>query len=558
MTKKITGAEALLHCLEKQGAELIFGYPGGAVLPIYDALANFCSITHILTRSEQGAAHAASGYAQIRHGVGVCLATSGPGATNLVTGLATAYMDSIPIVAITGQVATKMIGTDAFQEVDITGITHPVTKHNYLLTSADDIPRAVAEAFYIASTGRPGPVLIDIPKDIMEATCTADLDVEVKLAGYKPTYKGHGSQIKTASLAIAKAERPLIYVGGGVTISQAGPEVISLAEKISAPIVNSLMAKSIIDPHHPLALGMMGMHGLPSANLAATKADLIIALGARFGDRITGLADKFAAKAEIIHIDIDPAEIGKNFPSHIPIVGDVKNVLQKLLERVEKTEHSHWLEEIESYKDRNLAIQKKPLDNHLTAWHVLTALGKMVGDTAIVSTDVGQHQMSAAQFYNSNRPGAFLTSGGLGTMGYGLPAALGAQMAAPDDLVICLTGDGGLQMSLNEMATIKEHQLPIKIILFNNHCLGLVRQLQHVSCGDRFAAVDLVGPDFLRLADAYDFEAYRIESPHDVEPTLQKGLHNGRPTLIECMIKKEDLVLPMVPSGKALDEMIMP
>lgn len=451
-----------------------------------------------------------------------------------------------------------MIGTDAFQEVDITGITHPVTKHNYLLTSADDIPRAVAEAFYIASTGRPGPVLIDIPKDIMEATCTADLDVEVKLAGYKPTYKGHGSQIKTASLAIAKAERPLIYVGGGVTISQAGPEVISLAEKISAPIVNSLMAKSIIDPHHPLALGMMGMHGLPSANLAATKADLIIALGARFGDRITGLADKFAAKAEIIHIDIDPAEIGKNFPSHIPIVGDVKNVLQKLLERVEKTEHSHWLEEIESYKDRNLAIQKKPLDNHLTAWHVLTALGKMVGDTAIVSTDVGQHQMSAAQFYNSNRPGAFLTSGGLGTMGYGLPAALGAQMAAPDDLVICLTGDGGLQMSLNEMATIKEHQLPIKIILFNNHCLGLVRQLQHVSCGDRFAAVDLVGPDFLRLADAYDFEAYRIESPHDVEPTLQKGLHNGRPTLIECMIKKEDLVLPMVPSGKALDEMIMP
>ncbi|MGI5891963.1 MAG: biosynthetic-type acetolactate synthase large subunit [Bacillota bacterium] len=553
----ITGAQALLKSIEKQGVDLVFGYPGGAVLSIYDALID-SSIKHILTRTEQGAAHAASGYARISGKVGVCIATSGPGSTNLVTGIATAYMDSIPIVAITGQVAKKMIGTDAFQEVDITGITHPITKHNYLITEANDIPRVIAEAFYIAATGRPGPVLIDIPKDVTDAVCEAKVEHEVCLPGYKPTYRGHISQIKSACHAMDNSQRPLIYAGGGVISSRSWDQVQQLAEKISAPVVTSLMGKGTMRANHPLYLGMMGMHGLPSANLAASNTDLLIAIGARFGDRITGLTEKFAQAAKIIHIDIDPAEIGKNIPSNIPIVGDVKMVLEEILSRVQPAQHQEWLEKIETFKDRNIAIQKSN-HNYLTSWHVLTRLGELVSDKAIITTDVGQHQMSAAQFYDAKRAGAFLTSGGLGTMGYGLPAALGAQLAAPDDLVICLSGDGSLQMSLNEMATIKAHNLPVKIILFNNCCLGLVRQLQHIYCKDNFFAVDMPGnPDFLRLADAYGFEAYRVESPYDVDATLQKMLHNDKPTLIECKIRKEDLVLPMVMTGKGLDEMMMP
>jgi acetolactate synthase-1/2/3 large subunit len=552
------GAEALLRCLEKQGVELIFGYPGGAVLTIYDAFIN-SSIKHILPRSEQGAAHAASGYARISGKVGVCMATSGPGATNLVTGIATAYMDSIPIVAITGQVSKQMIGTDAFQEVDITGITHPITKHNYLITNANDIPRVIAEAFYIAKTGRPGPVLIDIPKDVTDAVCDASLEPEIDLPGYKPTYKGHISQIKSACKAMEKAQKPLIYAGGGVIAAKAWDEVIELSNTISAPIVTSLMGKGISDSKNPLYLGMIGMHGLPSANLATSNADLIIAVGARFGDRVTGQTEKFAKQAKIIHIDIDPAEIGKNISFDIPIVGDVKLVLQDILSRVQPMSHDAWLEKIEAYKDRNIAIQKKSVDNHLTAWHVLTRLGELVGDNAIITTDVGHHQMFAAQFYDAGRPGAFLTSGGLGTMGYGLPAALGAQMAAPNDLVICLTGDGSFQMNLNEMATIKAHNLPVKIILFNNSCLALVRQLQHTYCHDNFFAVDMLGnPDFLRLAEAYGFDSYRIESPYDVDATLHKMISNGHPTLVECKVRKEDLVLPMVTAGKGLHEMLMP
>jgi len=555
-----TGAKALIQALERHGVDVVFGYPGGAILPVYDELRT-SSIHHVLTRTEQGAAHAANAFSRTSGRTGVCIVTSGPGATNLVTGLANAYLDSIPLVAITGQVPTKMVGSDAFQEVDITGITHAITKHNYLITDANDIPRIIEEAFYIASTGRPGPVLVDIPKDIAQAPCSAKAPEKVNLPGYKPVYKGHPTQMKVAAALLSEAQRPLIYAGGGIISSKAWDELLELAEKLSAPVVTSLMGKGSFPSQHPLYLGMLGMHGLPGANLAVSQCDVLLAAGARFGDRVTNEVSKFATQAKIIHIDIDPAEIGKNASADIPIVGNVREVLAGIIEKLPDAiaEKKEWSVRIKELKEKNKLMNRMMDIPRLNSRYVIDKLSSLVGDKAIITTDVGQHQMIAAQFYQGAEKGDFLTSGGLGVMGYGLPAAIGAQMAAPERLVFCISGDGSLQMSLNEMATAKEQKLPVKILLFNNNCLGMVLQLEDIYCKGKRFAIDMPGnPDFLKLAEAYGFEALSIDSNDQSESVLKEAINNGRPTLIECKITKEDHVLPMVLGGKGIDDMLLP
>lgn len=553
----MTGAKALVKILEEEGVKVVFGYPGGAILPVYSELQK-SKIKHILTRTEQGATHAANGYARATGTVGVCISTSGPGATNLVTGIATAYMDSIPLVAISGQVATSMVGTDAFQEVDITGITQPITKHNFLVTNADDIPRIVKEAFHIARTGRPGPVLIDLPKNVAEAACHGKFISEVNLPGYKPTYKGNSKQIKEAIKLLKEGKRPLFYIGGGVAASGA-KQLGDLARKLQIPVVNTLMGKGAFPADDPLALGMLGLHGVPAANYAVSKCDVLFGIGVRFDDRVTITLEKFAPNAKIVHLDIDPAEIGKNVRRvNVPIVGDVATVLDVILEQVEPMEHKKWLSEVETFKAANSKAYPAEAGYDLVSRQVVEKLSELTGGKIILTTDVGQHQMTAAQFYHANRVGGFISSGGLGTMGYGLPAALGAQMACPDDTVVCITGDGSLQMSVNELATIKGQNLPVKVILFNNNCLALVRQLQHHFCNNEFFGVDFDGnPDFCMLAKAYGFEAYRITKTEEIEGTLKEALANGKPTLIECMTNKEDMVYPIVLGGKGLDEMLI-
>ena len=553
----MTGAKALVKILEEEGVKVVFGYPGGAILPVYSELQK-SKIKHILTRTEQGATHAANGYARATGTVGVCISTSGPGATNLVTGIATAYMDSIPLVAISGQVATSMVGTDAFQEVDITGITQPITKHNFLVTNPDDIPRIVKEAFHIARTGRPGPVLIDLPKNVAEAACHGKFISEVNLPGYKPTYKGNSKQIKEAVKLLKDSKRPLLYIGGGVSASGA-EQLGKLAHKLQIPVVNTLMGKGAFPADDPLALGMLGLHGVPAANYAVSKCDVLFGIGVRFDDRVTITLDKFAPNAKIIHLDIDPAEIGKNVRRvNVPIVGDVATVLDTMLELVAPMEHKAWLAEVEEFKAANGKAYPAEAGFDLVSRQVVEKLSELTGGKIILTTDVGQHQMTAAQFYHANRLGGFISSGGLGTMGYGLPAALGAQVACPKDTVVCITGDGSLQMSVNELATIKGQNLPVKVILFNNNCLALVRQLQHHFCNNEFFGVDFDGnPDFCMLAKAYGFEAYRITKTDEIENTLKDALANGKPTLIECMTNKEDMVYPIVLGGKGLDEMLI-
>lgn len=556
-----TGAQALIEGLKQQGAEVVFGIPGGAVLAIYDELSH-AEIKHILTRSEQGAAHAAAGYAKASGRVGVCLTSSGPGATNLVTGLANAYMDSIPLVAITGQVPRAMVGTDAFQEVDITGITQPITKHNYLVTNADDIPRIIAEAFYIAGTGRKGPVLVDIPSDVANSLCHKEAPAELDLPGYKPNYKGHPAQIRLAASALSKAQKPLIYAGGGVISAQASAELLALAEAGGIPVVTSLMGKGAIKEDNPLCLGMLGIHGLPAANWAAMHCDTLLVLGGRFSDRVMGDRCKFAPEATIIHIDIDPAEIAKNIAVRIPIVGDLREIVKEISAEAKLEPQKDWLAELEEAKDRNILVfgdrrrNDESGEELLDGGAIIDKLTELTEGKAIITTDVGQHQMTAARHYHPAGPGLFISSGGLGTMGFGLPAALGAQIACPEQTVICVTGDGSLQMTLNEMATIKSQKLPVKILLFNNKSLGLVRQLQHTYCDENYFAVDMVGnPNFLMLAMAYGFENLRIEDPGDIEPTLKKALNNGKPTLIDCSIPKDEMILPIVKKGQSLNEM---
>lgn len=554
----ITGAEALIKSLEAEGVEVIFGYPGGAVLSIYDALRE-SSIKHVLVRQEQAAVHAASGYSRVVGRPGVCLSTSGPGATNLVTGIATAHMDSIPVIAITGQVATGMVGTDAFQEVDIFGITMPITKHNYLVQKAEDLPRIVREAFHIAQTGRPGPVLIDIPKDVSGALLEKYEPVtHVELRGYKPTYRGHPSQIRNLAQMIQAAKKPLIYAGGGVVRAGAHEELLALAEKINAPVTTTLQGLGAFPENHPLSLGMLGMHGTPYANLAVQQCDLLIGFGVRFDDRVTLSVKHFAPNAKVVHVDVDPAEIGKNVRVDLPIVGDVRLVLEDLLGLVQENEHPEWNEEVRRLKkDYPLTFGKA--DGILKPQYVLKKLTELLGNRdRIITSDVGQHQMWAAQYGRFLKPNTFLTSGGLGTMGYGVPAAVGAQLGAPEATVVAVTGDGSFQMHMAELATATENNLPIKILLFNNSYLGLVKQLQHFFVEGRYSGVEFTGnPDFMQLISAYrNACGYRITKPEEVEPVLKDALNNSKLTLIECVISDEELVYPVVPNDKGLDQMI--
>lgn len=553
----ITGAQALVRGLETEGVSIVFGYPGGAILPVYDALRESSLIRHVLVRQEQGGVHAASGFARVSGKTGVCMATSGPGATNLVTGIATAYMDSIPIVVITGQVSTQMVGTDAFQEVDITGITHPITKHNYLVQDAEEIPRIVKEAFHIASTGRPGPVLIDVPKNVAESLCMEKIPEKVSLPGYKPTLHGHAAQIKNACRLMAEARKPVLHVGGGVISADATEELIKLAELLQAPVTTTLMGIGAISTDHTLSLGMLGIHGHSAANRAITGCDLLVTIGARFDDRVTGAVEKFAPEAKIIHIDIDPAEIGKNVRVDVPIVGHVKLVLQSINDRLEPMDRKEWFDQVQKWKEQIPCCYPES-GEELTTRLVLQRLNALTDGDIIATTDVGQHQMFAAQFLRMKNPKSFISSGGLGTMGYGFPAAVGAQLAKPDATVVCITGDGSFQMSMNELATAKEQGLSVKILLFNNNCLGLVRQLQHFYCDRRQIAVDMTGnPDFVKLAQAYDICGYRISHPGEIDGVLKEALHNGKLSIIECVIQSEEFVYPTVLAGKGIDEMVM-
>jgi len=552
---KVRAAEALVHCLEKEKVELIFGYPGGAILPVYDALYR-SGIRHVLVRHEQCAVHAASGYARVTGRVGVAMATSGPGATNLVTGIATAYMDSVPVVVITGQVPTNQVGTDAFQEVDITGITMPITKHNYLVTDARQVPRVIREAFHIAGTGRPGPVLVDLPRDVQNAEIEFCYPETLTLRGYKPVYRGHPNQIQQAAQMIRESRRPVIYAGGGVIVSDAADELRALAETIGAPVTNTLMGLGSFPGDHPLFLGMLGLHGTKYANLAVTHCDLLIALGARFDDRVTGKIAGFAPEAKIIHIDIDPAEIGKNVRIHLPIVGDVKEILRALLPLVPRVARPEWLAQIEAWK-REYPLRYAETEGRVKPQFLVEKLEELTRGNAIVVTDVGQHQMWVAQYYRFREPRSLISSGGLGTMGYGLPAAVGAQMGRPDRTVVLVTGDGSFQMTMAELGTVAEQQLPLKIIIMNNQRLGMVRQLQEFYYGRRYMAVDFTfALDFARLAEVYGIRGYTVETNREAADLLPEVLPAPEAVLVNCLIEPEENVLPMVLAGQSLAEAV--
>jgi len=554
---KLTGAQALIKSLKREGVEVIFGFPGGVVLPIYDCLYDCKAIRHILVRHEQGAAHAADGYARATGKVGVCLATSGPGATNLVTGIANAYMDSIPIVAITGQVRTTVLGKDAFQEADITGITMPITKHNFLLKNSKDVPEVVAEAFHIAGTGRPGPVLIDIPMDVSLGQLDYKPIKSVEIPSYKPTTTGHPLQIKKAAKAIAAAERPVFYVGGGAITSGASPELVELSERTHILVATTLLGKGAIPETHPHSLGMLGMHGTAYANYAVAHCDLLIAVGARFDDRVTGKLDAFAKKAKVIHIDIDPAEIGKTVHVDIPIVGDCRTILRQLLEHVEPRQETEWNEQIMRWR------KEYPLQYGsgaaLYPQYVIEQIWEVTGGDAIIATGVGQHQMWAAQFYKCRYPRQFLSSGGLGTMGYGLPAGIGAQIGRPDKIVFVIDGDGSIQMNIQEVMTAVMHKVPVKVAIMNNQYLGMVRQWQELFWNRRYSGVDISAqPDFVKLAEAYGAVGMRVEKKSQVADALKKSLeYKDKPVLIDFRIEREENVFPMIPAGQSIEEMMV-
>lgn len=553
----LSGAEILLRCLINEGVDHIFGYPGGAVLPIYDSLYS-SAINHILMRHEQGAIHAADGYARATGKPGVVIVTSGPGATNLVTGIATAQMDSIPLVCITGNVATTAIGTDAFQEADITGITMPITKHNYLVRDAKNLPRIIKEAFHIASTGRPGPVLIDIPKDVSSSKVPFQMEERLSLRGYNPTLKPHPLQVERLVKAVAEAERPVILAGGGVVSGGADRELIRFAEEARIPVTTTLMGLGGFPGNHPLCMGMPGMHGTYAANQALLECDLLIGVGARFDDRVTmGRIDKFATKAKIVHIDIDPAEIGKTLETYIPLVGDVKQVLSVVNEKVKPARSEQWLQQIEAWKEeRPLTYDKHP-DTLMPQW-VIELLYESTSGDAIVTTDVGQHQMWVAQYFSFAEPRSCISSGGLGTMGFGFPAALGAQLAHPERTVISVNGDGGFQMNAQELAVAAINNIPVKVAIINNLCLGMVRQWQEIFYENRYSHIDLSGsPDFVKLAEAYGVRGFRATNEKEAKQVWQEALAHPGPAVVDFIVREEENVYPMVPAGKGLDEMIM-
>lgn len=551
---EITAAEALVRCLEQENVDLVFGYPGGAILHVYDALYN-SSVKHVLTRHEQGAIHAADGYARATGKVGVCLATSGPGATNLVTGIANAYMDSVPLVVITGQVPVSQIGTDAFQEVDITGITLPVTKHNYLIKDPEQLPQIIRKAFHIAATGRPGPVLIDLPKDVSQAKIKFTYPEKVYLPGYKPTYKGHPAMVGQAGKVIMESKRPVIYAGGGVISANAAAELKELAETIAAPVTHTLMGLGCFPGDHPLSLGMLGIHGSRYANQAVTECDCLITVGARFDDRVVAKIEGFAPDAKVIHIDIDPAEISKNIPALLPIVGDVKLVLEALLPLLKKRENTEWTAQIQTWKEEYRLGYAE--DGELKPQLVIEKLYEATNGEAVVVTDVGQHQMWTAHYYKFKEPRSFVSSGGLGTMGFGLPAAIGAQMGVPGQKVVLITGDGSIQMTLQELGTIMEQGLPVKIFVMNNRQLGMVRQQQEYYCDKRYIAVDFqFDLDFAALARVYGLAGYTVETADQLTGILPEVLDSPGPVLVNCLVSVKENVLPMVLAGSSINEAI--
>ncbi|WP_303720486.1 biosynthetic-type acetolactate synthase large subunit [Malonomonas rubra] len=562
---ELTGSQILLESLQKEGVDTVFGYPGGAVINIYDDLFD-SPLEHVLTRHEQAAVHAADGYARSTGKVGVVIATSGPGATNTVTGIATAYMDSIPMVIITGQVPTPLIGNDAFQEADMCGITRPCTKHNFLVQDIKDLARTIKEAFYIARSGRPGPVLIDFPKDIQIAKTKYKYPEKVNLRGYKPTYEGNTRQIAKAAKMFLQAKRPVLYVGGGINLSAANEELIKLSEMTQTPVTTTLMAMSGFPQNHPLALGMLGMHGTFYANMSVTECDLLIAVGARFDDRVTGRIDAFAKKSKVIHIDIDPTSIKKNVAVDLPIVGDLKDVLGKLGENLAESPDelaklaentADWRAIIGEWKQTHPMAYKQS-DTIIKPQFVIEKIRELTADDAIISTEVGQHQMWTAQFFQFRHPRTFLTSGGLGTMGFGLPSALGAQVAFPGRQVVDISGDGSFQMNSQELATLVQYRLPVKIAILNNNFLGMVRQWQQMFFDKRYSQTCMELPiDFVKLAEAYGAAGLRCEKVSDVEGTIKKALETPGPVLMEFKVAREENVLPMVPAGKGIHEMVL-
>jgi len=552
---KKTGAQILCESLVKEGVEVVFGILGGALLPVYDTLPQYPQLRHILVRHEQGAAHAADGYARVTHKAGVCIATSGPGATNLVTGIANAYMDSCPMIAITGQVARPFIGKDAFQETDITGITLPITKHNYLVTDTAELARTVKEAFYIAQTGRPGPVLIDMPKDVQQEEVEFTYPEKVDLPGYKFVSRGHSVQIKKVVGRIDKAERPVIIAGRGIIISEAYNELKELAEKAQIPVVNTLLGISSFPGNHILNFGMIGMHGLAYANMAVQNADLIIAAGMRFDDRATANTKRFAPQAGVIHIDIDPAEIGKNIPVDIPIVGDVKNVLKAMNKQIERRDHLDWLTQLDQWRREHPLLESRQGDELLPQYVIRQIQEATQGNTIIV-TGVGQHQMWAAQHFVYTKPNSFISSGGLGTMGFELPAAIGVKVAHPEEMVWSVAGDGGFQMTVQELGTIAQENIAVKIAIINNGYLGMVRQWQEFFYERRYVDTKLWNPDFVKIAEAYNIPGIKVKSREEVAPAIRKAMDYPGPFLIDFVVEPEENVYPMVQPGESLSRLL--
>ncbi|MBT3353766.1 MAG: biosynthetic-type acetolactate synthase large subunit [Candidatus Scalindua sp.] len=549
-----TGSQILIDALKKENVEYIFGLPGGVIIPLFDTLFDESEIKFILTRHEQAAGHAADGYARATGKVGVCIVTSGPGATNLTTAIATAYMDSIPMVAITGQVKTHLIGSDAFQEADVTGITRPISKHNYLVKDIKELGRVVKEAFHIASTGRPGPVVIDLPVDVTTDTWDGDTPDTVNLPGYKPSFEGNIRQIKLAADAINKSKRPVIYAGGGVISSNSSEQLIELAEKANLPVNTTLLALGVFPENSEKALGMLGMHGTVPANYAVHESDLLIAIGARFDDRITGKIDEFASKAQIIHIDIDPTSISKNIKVHIPVVGDAKNILTELIKHVSHVERQEWFEKIADWKKKYPSLYDNTSDV-VKPQYVVEQICEATKGEAIVTTEVGQNQMWAAQYYTYTNPRSFLSSGGLGTMGFGFPAAIGAQLGCPDKTVVAIAGDGSFQMNIQELSTAVKYNLPVKVAILNNGYLGMVRQWQELFYDKRYAHTLLDGnPDFVQVAKAYGADGFLVTDKKDVRPIIEKAISINGPVVIDFRVDPEENVFPMIPAGQAVTQ----